>query len=131
MDDLDIIILNKELVDEDGSLDENLDLDEENTYLSLEIINIPRILGKMIIDRKMLNPKNDNDMEKINMIYFASLSDYKELLKFLMLCVKKLHICNELDITFSKYIQEFNMLSCELNLNIDKKIKKKTKIKKI
>lgn len=128
MSDIDITILNQELVDEDGSLNENLDLDEENTYLAIEIINIPRILSKMIIDREMLNPSSASDLEKINMIYFSSLLDYKKLIKFLINCVKHLHIRNDNDIILSKYIQEFNIISCELNLNINK-AKNKTKVK--
>lgn len=129
MEDLDIIILNEELIDESGSLDETLNLNEENTYLSIEIINIPRILSKMIIDRETLSPSRDSDLEKINMIYFSSLSDYKNLIRFLMNCVKHLHIRNDNDIILSKYIQEFNMISCELNLNINKKQKNKIKVK--
>ena len=48
MNDFNIIILNKELTDEYGALNENLILDPDNTYLSFEISNIPRILSKII-----------------------------------------------------------------------------------
>ena len=49
MNDFNIIILNKELTDEYGALNENLILDQDNTYLSFEISNIPRILSKIIM----------------------------------------------------------------------------------
>lgn len=130
MGDLDIIILNNELVDEDGLLNQSLNLDKENTYISLEINNIPRILSKMIIDRILLNSKNEYDMEKIKMIYFTSLSEYEGLMNFFQKCISKLPVYNEFDIMILKYIEEFYSISCELNLNNTTSKKKKMKIKK-
>lgn len=123
MDDFNIIILNKELTDEYGILKDNLD--EENTYLSIEINNIPKILSKIIINQKIFIPTKSSDIEKINIIYFTNLKEYKVLLEFIGKCISKLPLCNDFDLILFKYIEEFYATSCELNLyNMINKMKK-------
>ena len=123
MNDFNIIILNKELTDEYGALNENLILDQDNTYLSFEISNIPRILSKIIIDKKILIPMKSSDMDKIKMIYFSSLKEYQNLLKFLEKNISKMPLSNDNEINLLKYMEEFHSLSSELNLNRVKKEK--------
>lgn len=130
MDDLSITILNDELIDEYGSLNGCLSFDKESTYISLEIKNIPIILSKIIINKKLLPLTKNGDMEKISMIYFSSLKDYEELLKFLEKCIGKMALNTDEDINLLKYIEEFYSISCELNLNNIKQNKKKVKTKK-
>ena len=127
MNDFNIIILNKELTDEYGALNENLILDQDNTYLSFEISNIPRILSKIIIDKKILIPMKSSDMDKIKMIYFSSLKEYQNLLKFLEKNISKMPLSNDNEINLLKYTEEFHSLSSELNLNRVKKEKVKIK----
>lgn len=127
MNDFNIIILNKELTDEYGALNENLILDQDNTYLSFEISNIPRILSKIIIDKKILIPMKSSDMDKIKMIYFSSLKEYQNLLKFLEKNISKMPLSNDNEINLLKYMEEFHSLSSELNLNRVKKEKVKIK----
>ena len=124
MNDFNIIILNKELTDEYGALNENLILDQDNTYLSFEISNIPRILSKIIIDKKILIPMKSSDMDKIKMIYFSSLKEYQNLLKFLEKNISKMPLSNDNEINLLKYMEEFHSLSSELNLN---RVKSKNK----
>lgn len=128
MNDFNIIILNKELTDEYGALNENLILDPDNTYLSFEISNIPKILSKIIIDKKILSPMKNSDMEKMKMIYFSSLKEYQNLLKFLEKNISKMPLSNDNEINLLKYMEEFYSLSSELNLN--KRKKEKVKIKR-
>lgn len=127
MDDFDIKILNKELTDEYGSLNDGLDKDD--TYLSFDIRNIPKILSKIIINKKLLLLRKSNDMDKINLIYFSNLRDYEELLKFLEKNISKMPLNNDNEILLLKYMEEFYSISCELNLynNINEKKKVKTK----
>ena len=128
MNDFNIIILNKELTDEYGALNENLILDPDNTYLSFEISLIPRILSKIIIGKKILIPMKSSDMEKMKMIYFSSLKEYQNLLKFLEKNISKMPLSNDNEINLLKYMEEFYSLSSELNLN--KRKKEKVKIKR-
>lgn len=127
MDDFDIKILNKELTDEYGSLNDGLDKDD--TYLSFDIRNIPKILSKIIINKQLLLPRKSNDMDKINLIYFSNLRDYEELLKFLEKNISKMPLNNDNEILLLKYMEEFYSISCELNLynNVNEKKKVKTK----
>lgn len=128
MDDFDIKILNKELTDEYGSLNDGLDKDD--TYLSFDIRNIPRILSKIIINKQLLIPRKSNDMDKINLIYFSNLRDYEELLKFLEKNISKMPLNNDNEILLLKYMEEFYSISCELNLYNNVSEKKKVKTKK-
>lgn len=127
MDDFNITILNSEFIDEFGSLNDILNFDKENTYLSFEINSIPRILSKMIICKKLLKPTNNQDMECIKMIFFSNLKEYEEILRFLGKCIEKMPINTDKDIILYKYMEDFYSLSCELNLNNIKKEKKKVK----
>lgn len=128
MDNFDIKILNKELTDEYGSLNDGLDKDD--TYLSFDIRNIPRILSKIIINKQLLIPRKSNDMDKINLIYFSNLRDYEELLKFLEKNISKMPLNNDNEILLLKYMEEFYSISCELNLYNNVSEKKKVKTKK-
>ena len=128
MDDFDIKILNRELTDEYGSLNDGLDKDD--TYLSFDIRNIPKILSKIIINKQLLLPRKSNDMDKINLIYFSNLRDYEELLKFLEKNISKMPLNNDNEILLLKYMEEFYSISCELNLYNDVNEKKKVKTKK-
>lgn len=128
MDDFDIKILNRELTDEYGSLNDGLDKDD--TYLSFDIRNIPKILSKIIINKQLLLPRKSNDMDKINLIYFSNLRDYEELLKFLEKNISKMPLNNDNEILLLKYMEEFYSISCELNLYNNVSEKKKVKTKK-
>ena len=129
MEDLSITILNDELIDEYGSLNNSLSLDKESTYISLEIKNIPIILSKMMINKKLLTLTKNSDMKTITMIYFSSLKNYEELLKFFENCIIKIALNTNDDINLLKYIEEFYSISCELNLNNINQNKKKVKTK--
>lgn len=128
MDDFDIEILNREFIDEYGCLNDGLDKDD--TYLSFDIRNIPRILSKIIINKQLLLPRKSNDMDKINLIYFSNLRDYDELLKFLVKNISKMPLNNDNEILLLKYMEEFYSISCELNLYNTSNEKKKVKTKK-
>ena len=66
-------------------------------------------------------------MEKMKMIYFSSLKEYQNLLKFLEKNISKMPLSNDNEINLLKYMEEFYSLSCELNLNRVKKEKVKIK----
>ena len=66
-------------------------------------------------------------MDKIKMIYFSSLKEYQNLLKFLEKNISKMPLSNDNEINLLKYMEEFYSLSSELNLNRVKKEKVKIK----
>ena len=61
------------------------------------------------------------------MIYFSSLKEYQNLLKFLEKNISKMPLSNDNEINLLKYMEEFYSLSSELNLNRVKKEKVKIK----
>ena len=102
----------------------------DNTYLSFQISNMPRILSKILINKKILLPTNVTDMDKTTFIYFSNLREYGELLKFLEKNISKMPLNNDNEILLLKYMEEFYSISCELNLYNDVNEKKKVKTKK-